>query len=124
MRQPTVEVDTEAAQLLLEAYPLQFVGLVADASVAERIGPALVRAEIAEVGRTVDVVVGTPVLVVRDGQLPEAAKSLPVTTVAIPTAGASSRWLSGRLDPAHRPAALSVRGPLDLNDLRQLSPGG
>jgi hypothetical protein len=124
VHEPTVEVDTEVAQLLLDAYPLQFVSLVADASVAERIGPALVRAEIAEVGRTVDVVVGTPVLAMRDGQLPEAAKSLPVTTVTIPTAGAWSRWLSGRLDPAHTPAALSIRGPLDLNDLRPLFPGG
>ena len=123
VREPTVEVDAEAAQLLLEAYPLQFVGLAADASVAERIGPALVRAEIAEVGRTVDVMVGTPVLVVRDEQLPDAAKSLPVTTVAIPTAGAWSRWLSGRLDPAHRPAAFDVRGPLHLDDLRHLFPG-
>ena len=124
VREPTVEVDTEAAQLLLEAYPLQFVGHAADSSVVERIGPALVRAEIAEAGRTVDLVVGTPVVVVRDGQLPQAAKGLPATTVVIPTAGAWSRWLSGRLDPAHTPAALSVRGPVDLDDLRHLFPGG
>lgn len=124
VRDPTVEVDTEAAQLLLEAYPLQFVGYAADSTVVERIGPALVRAEVAEVGRTVDVVVTRPVMVMHDRELPEAAKSLPVTTVVIPTAGALSRWLSGRLDAAHAPAALSVRGAVDLDDLRHLFPGG
>src|SRR4029450_9488818 len=60
VREPTVEVDTEAAQLLLQAYPLQFVGQAADSSVAQRIGPAVVRTEIADVARTVDIVVGTP----------------------------------------------------------------
>jgi hypothetical protein len=124
VREPTVEVDTEAAQLLLQAYPLQFVGQAADSSVAQRIGPAVVRTEIADVARTVDIVVGTPVMVMRDGQLPETVKSGSVTTVAIPTAGTWCRSLSGRLDPAHTPAALSIRGPVDLNDLRHLFPGG
>jgi hypothetical protein len=123
LREPAVEVDAEAAHLLLEAYPLQLVGGAADASVAERIGPARVRAEIADAEQAVEVVVQPPVLVVPERELPDAAQGLPVTTVAVPTAGAWCRWLSGRLDPAHTPPAVEVRGPVPLDDLRQLFPG-
>ncbi len=111
---PAAEVSADAAELMTDLYPRQIVGIAASAMVGDRLGTALLRIDLDDPSRSLQLRFGEAVT------LEDADDAEPATgRLRLPHAAAWARLLTGRLDADHTPAGVTSTGRPSLPELRE-----
>jgi len=112
---PEVEVESRAAELLVDLYPRDIISMLAALQTKGRFGTALLEVDIADPRRTLLMQFGESVTL---STADEAGGQAATGHLSMPTPGAWARLLTGRLDPEHTPPGVTSAGRPTLPDLR------
>ena len=114
------EVDSDAADLLVDLYPRDVIGMMTSMQVAGRIGRAALRIDIDRPPRALLMTFGDAVTLENIDATSEGA---PSGRLRLPVAGPWVRLLTGRLDIEHTPRGVECDGTPTLAALRSLLQG-
>jgi uncharacterized protein (TIGR03083 family) len=114
---PTVEVGSYAADLLVDLYPREIITMVATRQVAGRAGKAALRVDIDSMPRTLRITFADSVSL--QTAVP-GDEPTPTGHIRLPTSGTWARLFTGRLDDDHMPNGITSTGRPTLLDLRAL----
>lgn len=115
-----VEVDSHAADLLVDLYPRELVSMFATRLVAGRVRQASLRIDIGSSPRTLVMTFANTVSLETADPADEPACT---GHLRLPTSGAWVRLLTGRLDDDHLPSDVTSTGTPTLHELRILLQG-